>query len=512
MSHRKPVRFTRRDALRAGLMSAAAATLPTISTTARAQAADDRRFLFVICAAGGGSMIDAFLPVVDSESANGQTIVAYPSAFVVQPAGSAFRTVQAPPLTPYPFNNGFKQTFLQRHMNDMAVMAAEGTSVNHLVAQERSVTGAGINAGRTLMEAAAARHGEGMLLPNVNMAGGGFLKPGDDPSVPDWARAAPVADALLFPLSTDGVAGVAGVPGAQPGAAPQGADELARARSLVERARRTRESLESRSVFGKTFHNAPVRRSYLQTRRELQPAMEVADLITKLTMVPDSPNVPLNDYGLASSPDEQRIRNVFANVVSDPFEAQAALAFLLVRHQVSCAVTISPSFSPLLEGGNLTNPPLAFDFSHTNHPGTQYVMWGRILRVVDGLITLLKGEAYGDGTLYDRSLIYVATDFGRDKVRPSGSLEFGSGHHLNNGNLIVSPMVQGNRVYGGVDADTGYSHGFNFATGDPEPTARAPGDPPAANMPREGHVYSAVAQALDVSFDGRIDMSGMMPS
>lgn len=504
-------RLTRRQALTAGLLGAAAATLPATRRRAHAQNTD-RRFLFVVCAAGGGSMIDCFLPMVDSESPNGQSIVAYPSSFIRQPNGSNIRCVEAPAGLPYPFQNGFKATFLQRHMNEMAIVACEGTSVNHLVAQERSVTGAGINRGRTLMEAAAHRHGDGLLLPNVNMAGGGFLNPGTDPTLPGWARATPVADALLFPLSTDGVAGVAGAPGAVPGSAPANAAELSRARALVNRARRVRDELEPQTVFGQTFRDANVRQRYQTNRATLQPQMEAADLVTKLTMVPDSPAIPLLDFGLASSPDEQRIRGVFPNVITDPFEAQAALAFLLVRHQVSCAVTISPSFSPLIQGAALTNPPLAFDFSHTSHPTAQYLMWGRILRVVDGLITLLKGEPFGEGSLYDRSVIYVATDFGRDKVRPSGATNFGTGHHLNNANLIVSPLIQGNQIYGGVDPDTGYIYGFDLASGTPSPVPRAANEPAPEHMPREGHIYSAVAEALDVAFDGRISIPSLHTS
>ena len=47
-------------------------------------------------------------------------------------------------------------------------------------------------------------------------------------------------------------------------------------------------------------------------------------------------------------------------------------------------------------------------------------------------------------------------------------MSFGTGHHLNNGSLIVSPFANGNRVLGGVDPDTGLTYGFDPRTGDPE--------------------------------------------
>ena len=61
-------------------------------------------------------------------------------------------------------------------------------------------------------------------------------------------------------------------------------------------------------------------------------------------------------------------------------------------------------------------------------------------------------------SLWDRSLVYVATDFGRTKVRPENSPEFGSGHDLNNGSSIISPMANGGSVLGGVDPDTAMTY------------------------------------------------------
>jgi hypothetical protein len=135
---------------------------------------------------------------------------------------------------------------------------------------------------------------------------------------------------------------------------------------------------------------------------------------------------------------------------------------------------------------------------------SQNLMWGRVCRVLDGLVTLLSSVDYmGDpalGKMWDRSLIYVATDFGREKTRPSGSSSWSSGHHLNNGSLLISPLLKGNRVFGGVDPDTLLTYGFDRDTGAPEPGV----------ILREGDVYSAIAHALGVEFPGRANMTALL--
>lgn len=102
--------------------------------------------------------------------------------------------------------------------------------------------------------------------------------------------------------------------------------------------------------------------------------------------------------------------------------------------------------------------------------------------------------------MWDRSLIYVATDFGRDKTRPAGAESWGTAHSLNNGTLLVSPLLAGNRVYGGVDPATCATYGFDGSTGEADASLRC----------SEGHIYSAIAQALDIEFPGRIDMSALL--
>ncbi|MBL8742404.1 MAG: hypothetical protein JNK04_14950, partial [Myxococcales bacterium] len=185
---------------------------------------------------------------------------------------------------------------------------------------------------------------------------------------------------------------------------------------------------------------------------------------------------------------------------------QAAVGFLLARYGFSASVTLGPSFVPsFLDSGKIVDTPLIFDYSHSDHVTAQNVMWRRMMAVVDGLITLLKEEDYlGDtdlGPMWDRSLVYVATDFGRTKTRPSGSsLTFGSGHDLSNGNVLLSPLLRGNRVFGGVDPATLATYGFEPKTGDAD----------RDRVMREGDIYSLVAHALDVPFDGRVDMPALV--
>jgi len=485
-----PFALRRREMLQSSAALAASAALPMgHSRRVRAQTVDDdQKFLFVIAANGGGSIIDSFLPIVDSESPNGQTIVAYPSGFVDQPSGSNLRCVHT--NLPIGLPPGYQRTFLQNHAADTAVMTLEGTSVNHIVAGKRAVTGANANRGRTIMEAVALRHGEGMLLPNCNMGESGYLEHGDDPTVPGFARGETIADALLFPVATDGIRGVPRAP----------------ARDLVERARGVRERLDNQSTFAQTFRASKTLNRYLHTRRNVVPSMEAADLITKLMMVPNIPGqIPLNQFDLESSPEGQRVRDMFPRLLDDPFDAQAALAFLLARYRISCAVTISPSFAPIIDGATLTNTPLAFDFSHTQHTIAQYNMWTRMFRAADGLIRLLKEQDYDDtdpskGKMWDRSLVYFATEFGRDKVRPSGSFEFGTGHHLNNGAILVSPLLNGNTVYGGVDVNTALTYGFDRNTGAPAP----------GTVMREGDVYGCIAQAMGIAYDGQLTVPCMI--
>jgi len=143
--------------------------------------------------------------------------------------------------------------------------------------------------------------------------------------------------------------------------------------------------------------------------------------------------------------------------------------------------------------GGLVNTPISFDFSHQANREVQALMWDRVLRTADRLITLLKSEEFQDGeSFWDHSMIYVATEFGRTRRRPSGAMTFGSGHDLNNGSLIISPFVNGGRVLGGVDPDTLLTYGFDPETGRPEP---------GRNM-TEPEIYSGIAHALGIDTPG----------
>lgn len=453
-----------------------------------AQALAERKLLFVVCAAGGGSIIDSFLPVLDTEVVNGEpaSLDVYPESLIRQPEGSNIRCLGNLSNTSYFTPTFSMEGFLQNHYSDTVVLTHENTSVNHEVAQRRAVTGAGIDSGRTILEAAALRHGSDLLLPNCAMATGGYIAPGTDASLPRWARGEIVADPLMFASSTHGYRGVLGAPDA----------------ALIERARGVRRQLDDASPFGQTFRDSPLRQQYLSLRDENQAGVEVADLISKLMLVPQDA-LP-SKFGLESSPIVDLVRETFPSMYTDPWQAKAALSFALAYFGVSCAVSLSVDFEPVGTTSSLISTPLAFDYSHNDHRVAQNIMWGRVCLVLDGLIRLLKSSDYlGDpalGKMWDRSLVYVATDFGREKIRPFNSGSYGTGHHLNNGSLLISPLLKGNQVFGGIDPDTLLTYGFDRDSGAPEP----------GSLMREGDVYSAVAQALDIEFTQRRDMSAMM--
>ena len=182
---------------------------------------------------------------------------------------------------------------------------------------------------------------------------------------------------------------------------------------------------------------------------------------------------------------------------------------LLIKNRVSVTVTLGPSFDvalrdgaeldigQLISGGggeiiepdSMLNTPIAFDFSHQAHRATQALMWNRIFRVAGGLIDLLKGEEYANGeSLWDRSMIYIASDFGREKRKPAGAEEWGTSHDLNNGVITLSPMVNGNTILGGVDPNTGLTYGFDPLTGAPDP---------GRNMD-EPQIFAGLLQALGI--------------
>ena len=452
---------------------------------------DGPRFLIVMTGTGGASIIDGALAIRASESANASAINTFPDALVTAYGDSPLRAVDLSDdsvgAIPIGFNAN-QSGFVQRHRQQMLVCTSTGTSVNHAIGQRRSVTGNEAWSGRTLQELCATAYGDGYAIPNVHLATGtAFTERGTDASLPAWAYGEPVADPALWPLALDGTKGLA---------APSA--------DLVQKARILRnEQLDPQSRFQQVFGRSARLQRWQAQRGAPQTAIENADLISKLMLFPDSERYPLTQYGLQPSTAAARVREVFPNYERDPLEAQAALAFLLLKFRVSVTVTLGPSFNVILDqdadissglpDGALLNPPIAFDFSHQGHRNTQALMWDRLYRVADGLITLLKEEEFDGGqSLWDRSLLYFATEFGRTKSRPQDSTDFGSGHDLNNGSLIVSPLVRGNRILGGVDPDTGLTFGYDPLTGAPNQSREM----------AENILFAGILEAM------RIDTSG----
>ena len=444
------------------------------------------KFLIVISASGGASIIDSALAVRQSECATPNTLNVFPDANVASIANSPLRAVKysAGSLGAIPFPVNVDQTpFMTKYKDNILVATCTGTSVNHIIAQKRSLTGNGAWNGRTMQEAMAAEYGADFPIPNVNMGTGGYLERGADDSLPSYAYAEGVADAKLFPLGLDGARGIKGAPDK---------DLLALARKLRN------EKLDPESVFAQTFAKSDRLKRWYDHRGTPQQKLEAMDLITRLNILPDAPaqGLPLTEYGLGAAAEAAQLRTVFPNFFNDPFEGQAAAAFLLIKNRVSCAVTIGPNFNLVLFGSTFANPPLAFDYSHNDHRGAQAMMWNRILNVTDKLATLLKAETFDAATgetLWDRTLIYIATDFGRTKQRISGATTFGTGHDLNNGFFMMSPMLKGNTVLGGVNKNTCMTYGFDPETGTPD-TAKV--------LSNERDIYAGVLHTLSVDTAG----------
>jgi len=483
-----------------GLASGAAAAC--VPWSVRAQEAVDPKFLIVLAAGGGASIIDAMLAIRQSESNRAAAINTFPDAQAPTIPGSPFRAVDLTinGLGPIPHRSETNQsTFVTDHHEQMMVITCTGTSVNHVVAQKRSLTGNDAFSGRTLQEAVAAHYGAGFPIPNVNMATGGYVEPGVDASLPDYARAEVVVDFVRWFAGLHGSRGILGAP----------------AQSLIEKARRMRdERFDRESVFGRTFKNSPVLQTWRAKRAKTR-EYEAAKLVEKANFIPDMEDLGegrvLADYGLLSDArDVELLWGVFPNLGFDPLEQQAALAYLLIKNRISVTVTLGDSAAPVIPPPELItpsrivdSPPLAFDFSHASHRDSQALMWHRLLNVATRLISLLDNAQYGGGqSFWDRTLMYVATDFGRTRNRVANSPDFGSGHHLNNGNLVVSPLVNGNTVLGGVNAHNGMTYGFNPQTGAPEgPDTPEAGDNLGRQM-TEAEIYAGVVQALGVDTSG----------
>ena len=255
--------------------------------------------------------------------------------------------------------------------------------------------------------------------------------------------------------------------------------------------------------------------------REQVTDVEAQELITNLLMFTES-EFDLPTLGLTGSSAAAEARAVLEqkpldvpgyppiSPLTDPLMAQTCLAYLLTRFGYTSAVTLGPSFSPTPSVLHV-EPPIAFDYSHNDHVGAQKAMWGRVLEYTDKLITLLKATpADANGSMWDRSLIYIATDFGRDKIRNEpgqpiqstpGAAPINTGHNLNNGVVLVSPLLKGG-LYGGINPDTLMTHGFDRITG---------AETPNANMSIRD-IVSVIGQSLDAPFAGMEDIPALKNS
>ncbi len=236
--------------------------------------------------------------------------------------------------------------------------------------------------------------------------------------------------------------------------------------------------------------------------KERAKVVEASDLVSKLLLT----SVP----GVPPSPDLETIKTFLPSVDYDVLQAEAALAFLLAKNGASSSIALgSLSMATRELVDSVVTPSVypneGFDFAHNSHRVAQSSCWGRYLQVTDGLISMLKAteDPRRPGTsMWSHSLVFITTDFGREKRRPRDAIAFGTGHDLNNGCVLVSPLIKGGRVYGGVDPDTALTYGFDRMTGEPRP----------GTVMTESDIFSAVAQSMGAPFPGRIDMSALLRS
>lgn len=487
--------LSRRSILKAALggVTAAGAGLVAQRKGRAEDPSSDPRFLIVLTAAGGASIIDSVLAVRASECPGASTLNTFPDEQVSSIEGSPFRAVKyaSKKVGPLPYAVDVDQSaFVKKHHKDMMAVTWTTTSVNHSVGERRSITGNEAWRGRTLQEIAAAHYGKQSLLPNAHLVAGlGFNEAGSDPTIPDYAIGEIVGDPLLWPLSLHSTRGT----------------PMRDKSPLVADARSLRGRLEGASEMNRVFKNSAQLARWRELRDSRLPAYESASVIDRLMFLPDDEQHPLKAFGLSESPDAQRVREVFTDYQRDPVDAQAALAFLLLKQRLSVSVTLGFNFELAyndaagglgdegLPPGALFNLPIGFDFSHQSHRAAQALMWSRVHKTIDGLITLLKSEEYAGGqSFWDRSMIFLATDFGRTKDRNENDEKFGSGHDLNNGVLLFSPLVRGNTILGGVDPTTCLTYGFDPSTGAPD----------KGRTMTETEIFSGILNALHIETTG----------
>ncbi len=221
-------------------------------------------------------------------------------------------------------------------------------------------------------------------------------------------------------------------------------------------------------------------------------------MINRLNPFADSKDLPFKNFGLDPNQDGEILGAAFPEIGADPLQNQALLAYLAVTQGLTCTATFGLGMNVTLDGKDvnkplLTNTPTAFDYSHNAHRATQAVLWHKVLDTLDRLITLLKANEYRNGESYwDHLMIYIATEFGRDKKRKDSAREFPTGHDTNNGVVIISPRVQVGRILGGVDSKTLRTFGFDPEAGEPEPGREM----------TEREIYAGILHALEVDTSG----------
>ena len=195
------------------------------------------KYLFTVACGGGASIIDSFLAQTKGPAGYGDNQL-------FKPQGSPFSAVLPMENSIQGFiklGNGYSQkTFLNKYAKDMVVMSTEVSSVNHLIAAKRAMSGDNINGGRTITEAIASAFGGSLPIPNVTMSGGGYADAGTDVSVKDVARPQLISDPLMMAFATHGTKAVTNMT----------SKEITLAREL-------RADLEKISQYGRTFKNTP---------------------------------------------------------------------------------------------------------------------------------------------------------------------------------------------------------------------------------------------------------------
>jgi hypothetical protein len=428
------------------------------------------QLLLIVVANGGASMIDCFLPI-ESTSSN-TDIYTYSNSLIENVTGSNFKCVKSLDTSSslgLPDPNFEMKTFLLNHSSDMALISQDTSSVNHHVAAQRVLNGDGFYRGTKITELNSNAHGANFSLANINLAGGGFGVAGGNEGLIDYAKALRVATAPSVAFSTHRFKGI----------------DYGISESNVKLARLIRNKLEQKAqgiLLWKDHENLERWLRYRENVKGFEDSNIIDQLLFLERVGADNSNIPV-----LQTPFLNKLKAAFPNLLTDPYESQAAIAFLLFRNGLSNSVTID------------MNLGLGFDQSHQFHTEAQNYMWRRTLKTLDALLTLFKTEYYmGDpkkGTIWNRLVTYVPTEFGRDKNKKQGS-----GHNLNNAHLLLSPKIKGNRLYGSLNETTGHISGFDLRTGKPDPSKKI----------SEKHMYSIIASALEIPFPGRHNSKGVL--